>query len=235
MDPHTAPNDFPSTRWSRILLPAGRRDLDALVHAYERPIRAYLAACQGRGGDLDDLAQDAFAWLLTSGLLDKADPQRGRFRGFLKRSLRNFVSERHRRAQAQKRGGALTVQPIADADEPVDGRERAPDAALDDAWRRALLETAQARLRDELLAKGLEIRWLVFADYFLTSGDEPDHATLAARHGITRTDVANWLDHGKRRYRAILRERVVDTVSNEDELQEELRWLFGPAADGGRT
>ncbi len=231
MDPHTAPNDFPSTRWSRILLPAGRRDLDALVHAYERPIRTYLAACQGRGGDLDDLAQDAFAWLLTSGLLDKADPQRGRFRGFLKRSLRNFVSERHRRAQAQKRGGSLTVQPVADADEPVDGRERAPDAALDDAWRRELLQTAQARLRDELLAKGHEIRWRVFADYFLTSGDEPDHATLAARHGITRTDVANWLDRARQRYRALLHAAVAETVADPEALRDELDWLFG--RDGG--
>lgn len=224
---------FPSTRWSRILLPAGQRDLDGLARAYWRPIRAYLAArLRCREDDADDLAQDAFAWLLRSGLLDKADPARGRFRGFLKKALANFATEQWRREQAQKRGGCVGLTTFDAAGEPIDPRSHSPEQALDDAWRRELLETARAELQRELESDGHAVRWALFRDYFLTGGDEPDHATLAARHGITRTDVSNWLDHGKKRYRALLRRQVTDTVTSEEELQEELRWLFGAAAKG---
>ena len=225
---------FPSTRWSRILAPSGHRDLDQLARSYWRPIRAYLAArLRCRDDDASDRTQAAFAWLLQSGLLDKADPARGRFRGFLKKALANFTTEQWRREQAQKRGGCVDLHDLDAAGDLIDAGARSPEQALDDAWRRELLVEAQAALQQELEGLGLGRRWALFADYYLTGGDEPDHATLATRHGITRTDVANWLDHAKKRYRAILRQRVLDTVSDEHELAEELRWLFGPTAGGG--
>jgi DNA-directed RNA polymerase specialized sigma24 family protein len=219
---------FPSTRWSRILAPAGARDLDALARAYWRPVHAYLAArTRCRGADADDLAQEAFAWLLASGLLDKADPARGRFRGFLKSALANFAAERSRRDRAAKRGGGIAHEPLGEHCDPADARGRSPEQALDDAWRRELLTNAHARLQQELEAGGRALHWALFRDYYLAD-DEPDHAALAARFQITRTDVANWLDHARRRYRAILRELVAATVGSPEELADELRWLFGP-------
>lgn len=224
---------FPSTRWSRILAPDGDRDLDALARTYERPIRAYLAARLGLGTDAAaEATQDAFAWLLASGLLDKAEPSRGRFRGLLKKALANFSLEQLRRAAAQKRGGGVRHVAIDGVAEPIDARGRTPDQVLDDAWRAELLRQAQQRLQHELVHSGREVHWALFRDWFLVGGDQPDQATLASRHGITRTDVSNWLDHAKRRYRALLRDLVADTVRDAEALQEELRWLFGP--DEGR-
>lgn len=222
---------FPSTRWSRILAPAGEADLDALARAYWRPIRAYLAArAHCSLDDASDLTQEAFAWLMTSGLLAKADPARGRFRGFLKRALANFATEQWRKAQAKKRGGAIAATALDAADELVDRNGRTPDQVLDDEWRRELLATARSQLQRELEGNGRAVHWALFHDWFLAAGEQPDHATLAARHGITRTDVSNWLDHGKRRFRSLLRDLVADTVSSDDELRGELAWLFGPTA-----
>lgn len=230
---------FPSTRWSRILAPAGAADLDALARAYWRPIQAYLAArAHCSLDDASDLTQEAFAWLMTSGLLAKADPARGRFRGFLKRALANFATEQWRKAQAHKRGGAVTTTALDAADEPVDRQARTPEQVLDDEWRRELMATARTRLQRELEGNGRAVHWALFHDWFLAPGEQPDHAMLAARHGITRTDVSNWLNHGKRRFRAILRDLVADTVSSDDELRDELAWLFGPASapsDRART
>lgn len=219
---------FPSTRWSRILAPGGGRDLDALAQAYERPVRAYLAARFGLDADAAaEASQEAFAWLLESGLLDKADPARGRFRGLLKKALGNFSLERLRRENAQKRGGGARHLALDEVAEPVDARGRTPDQVLDDAFRAELLLQAQRRLQQELERSGRAVHWALFRDWFLVGGDQPDHGTLAARHGITRTDVSNWLDHGKRRYRTLLRELVADTVGDADALRDELRWLFG--------
>ncbi|MFG0318739.1 MAG: RNA polymerase sigma factor, partial [Planctomycetota bacterium JB042] len=111
---------FPSTCWSRIRPGDGAGDgaqreaVAALARSYDGPIRAYLRAALGRSPhDADDLAQEFFAWALESGFLAKADPSRGRFRGFLKVALRNFVRDAGRRERALVRGGGRRTVPIA--------------------------------------------------------------------------------------------------------------------------
>ncbi len=237
---------FPSTRWSRILAREGPRDLEALAQAYWRPIRAYLAARLRRRDDqASDLAQDAFAWMLATRFFERADPTRGRFRGLLKKALARFAIEHLRRQNADKRGGGRVHEPLDDEHQRVaDPHSRTSDQILDDAWRRELLERARQLLEEDLEASGRRTYYRVFRDYFLddgaggdgSSGDggggdvDVDHAALAARYGITRTDVSNWLDYAKRRYRELLRGLVLETVGSEEDLQEELRWLFGNAA-----
>lgn len=219
--------EFPPTRWSRILAPGGDRDLDALFRDYEGPIRAFLAArLRLRAHDAADAAQDAVAWMLQKDLFGKADPTRGRFRAFLKTALANFAIERLRHDAAQKRGSGRETVALETTDEPVDETARSADDVLDERWRAELLQRARTRLQRELEDSGRELHWAVFRDWFLAEDDDLDHQTLALRHGITRTDVSNWLDHGKRRFRALLRECVAETVRDEQELQDELRWLF---------
>lgn len=235
-----APGDrgqaFPSTRWSRILAQEQPLELEALARAYSRPIRAYLAARFRLGEDAaDDLSQEAFAWILETGLFHRADPARGRFRGLLKKALGRFAVEHLARQDAQKRGGGRVHEPIDGSNDPADPRTRTPDDVLDDAWRRDLIDRARAALEAELEPGGRRTYYLVFRDYFLDEGDgEPDYAALAARYGITKTDVSNWLDYAKRRYRALLRGLVIDTVSDEEQLREELAWLFGPEQEKAR-
>ncbi len=228
---------FPSTRWSRILAREGTHDLEALAQAYSRPIQAYLAARCRLGDDAaQDLAQEAFAWMLAKRFFERADPARGRFRGLLKKSLTRFAIEHLRKQSADKRGGGRVHEPIDAEHDRVDPHSRTPDQILDEAWRRELLERARQELEAELEAGGRRTYYLVFRDYFLDkregSGDDDnvDHAALAAQYGITKTDVSNWLDYAKRRYRELLRALVLETVSSEEELREELRWLFGPTS-----
>jgi RNA polymerase sigma factor (sigma-70 family) len=236
----TRPEDrgpaFPSTQWSRILAREGARDLDALARAYWRPIQAYLSARLRVGEDAAaDLAQEAFAWMLETRFLDRADPARGRFRGLLKTALARFALEHLRKQSTEKRGGGRTTEPIDAQHDRADAKGRAPEDALDDAWRRELIERARERLETELEAGGRRTYYLVFRDYFLDEGEDDalDYAALATRYGIAKTDVSNWLDYAKRRFREILRAMVVETVSDEETLREELRWLFGPEGAKG--
>lgn len=60
-----------------------------------------------------------------------------------------------------------------------------------------------------------------------------DYEALAVRYAISKTDVSNWLDHAKKRYRERLRAIVLDTVSGADELDEEMRWLLGSVGSRG--
>jgi RNA polymerase sigma-70 factor (ECF subfamily) len=232
--PPTDPRAFPATRWSRILAHPGPRDLEALAQAYWRPIHAFFAARLRLSDDAArDLAQDAFAWMLSTRFFDRADPARGRFRGLLKKVLANFCIEHLRKQGAERRGGNAVHEPLDANREVHDPHGRTPDQLLDLAWRRELLERARTLLEAELEAGGRRTHYEVFRAYFLDDGDDVDYAALAARHSATVTDVSNWLAYCKRRYRALLRALVLETVSDDDELQLELRWLFGPAGANG--
>lgn len=178
-----------------------------------------------------DLTQDAFAWMLATDFFRRADPARGRFRALLKTALSRFAIEKFREQSAAKRGGGTQHRALEEAAEPIDARARTPDQVLDDAWRREVLERAVARLEAELVSSGRATQYLVFRAAFLAD-EELDHATIAARHEVTTTDVSNWLARCKRRYRELLREVVLETVSDEAEVQEEMRWLLGTTKAG---
>jgi RNA polymerase sigma-70 factor (ECF subfamily) len=227
-----SPRDaFPSTRWSRILAGGGaerRPDWEALAAAYLRPIREWLR-CRLRDADeAAEAAQEFFVWMMETDLPARADPARGRFRAFLKAALRNFVVDRERRRRSLKRGGGVETAPLeAGGPEPAAGAPEAnPDAALDAAWRAALVERALADLDRELRAAGKEAHLRVFREYYVDGDADVDHAAVAARHGIRLTDVSNHLRAAKARFRAILRREILATVGGPEELDEELRWIF---------
>jgi len=229
---------FPSTHWSVLGgdgdAAARARALDGLARGYARPIEAWLGAALGlRREDARDLAQDFFVWSIETRLLEKADPARGRFRAFLKTALRHYAVDALRRGAARKRGGGVAPLSLdaARADEPSFDPADAgatPDALLDRAWRAALVEQALERTRAEFEAAGKGAVFAVFRDWYLEPGAELDQQALAARHGLTRVDVSNYLMRAKRAWRAALRQLVLETVDRSADLEDELRWLAEP-------
>ena len=86
---------FPRTQWTQLAKAADRdvAGLDELIRLYWEPLRIYLAASfpslRNRTEELlQNFAEDK---VLREGWLKRADRSRGRFRDFLKRSLRNYV------------------------------------------------------------------------------------------------------------------------------------------------
>jgi RNA polymerase sigma-70 factor (ECF subfamily) len=57
--------------------------------------------------DAQDLTQDFFVKILEPGWLEHADPDRGRFRSLLCKSLQNFLINTAGRTHARKRGGKV--------------------------------------------------------------------------------------------------------------------------------
>ncbi|HEX4350974.1 MAG TPA: hypothetical protein VH251_11330, partial [Verrucomicrobiae bacterium] len=96
---------FPRTDWADLgkAAEAEQAPLERLVKLYWQPLKIYLLATfpslQSQAEVLlQDFAEDK---ILQEGWLRKADQNRGRFRDFLKTSLRNFVLDRLNRAEAK--------------------------------------------------------------------------------------------------------------------------------------
>jgi RNA polymerase sigma factor (sigma-70 family) len=224
---------FPTTIWSEVRRGGARAEgrdaaLEALARRYQGPAEAWLRAALGlRREEAHELFQEFFAWMLASDFLAKAERERGRFRAFLKVALRRFAIDEQRAAAASKRGGGERME-STDADgapEPADGAQPTPEEALDRAWRAALVEEAFERTRRTLEGRERGLVFAVFRDHYLAPGPAADYRTLAARHGITTTDVSNHLQRAKALYRDELRALVLDTVATPADLGEELAWL----------
>ncbi len=227
---------FPATRWSLFLEdsahPEKRQELwESLATSYWKPVYGYVRARWAKtNDDALDATQEFFLWMLESEFVKQADPQRGRFRGFMKTALANFMTDLERKKSALKRGGARTLLPInGDEDEQIpelaDTAGRAPEEILDGLWRDELLERAVSALRSELENDGKSLYFEVFRAYFLDD-EKVDYAGIAKRFEISTTDVSNYLTHVKRRYRLQLERSVLETVGDRGELEAEVAWLL---------
>jgi RNA polymerase sigma factor (sigma-70 family) len=224
---------FPSTCWGTIQA-GDAAALEMLARRYWRPIHAYLRTALHRDHhDAEDLTQAFLARIIDGSFLARADRTRGRFRAFLKTALRHFAHDELRAARAQRRGGDLAVISLSGqaderaAVEPADPRALTPERALDRAWRDAVLGQALERTLAELAGAGRPVVCNVFHDYFFAGDEDVDYKTLALRHGISTSDVSNYLMRAKRAWRDHVRTIVMDTVGAAGDLEDEVTWLLG--------
>lgn len=236
---------FPTTQWSQVLgaqdrtLPGHRERLDALLRSYWRPAYTFIRIGWRKSNeDAKDLTQAFFARLLQNGLIASARADGGRFRSYLKQALRNFLIDADRMAEVRK-----PIEPVVAIDGDVDvPADVAPEVAFDRQWLSCLLDEAIARLEKELRAEGKDAYFDVFRTYLLDpagnkdatvstiAGDVsiPTYTTVAARLGVSESDVRNYLTHCRGRLREIMKAAVRDTVDNPADVEEELRSLLNP-------
>ena len=233
---------FHTTRWS-LVLAAGRGDatgaaaLGELCAAYWPPVYALFRRAGIDAATAQDLTQGLFADLLERGDLTRADPARGRFRGFLRGCARHWLANQRDQARAQRRGGGvapLRLDVAAEEQrlgaEPVDRLD--PEAWFERRWAQTVIERATARLqRDEALA-GRSAQCAALQ--FVLEGSPPPRpwAELAAAQGVSEGALKVAAHRLKGRFRECLIAEVRDTLpegeSEGDELRELLLALGAP-------
>jgi DNA-directed RNA polymerase specialized sigma24 family protein len=127
--------DAIGTCWSLVQKAHGEQSLDmtaarqALVLRYARAIRRYIGGIIRGADDADELAQDVVMRLMR-GDFAGADPNRGRFRDFLKTAVRNMVHNTWAKANKRK---------TADVQLDLLGQE-SHDPTWDHEWQQSVLE-----------------------------------------------------------------------------------------------
>jgi hypothetical protein len=155
----TGSSIFPRTDWAE-LSKAAEADvarLDRLIRLYWEPLKIYLVATfPGLRQQADLLLQDfAEDKMLKEGWLRKADQSRGRFRDFLKTSLRNSVLDRLNLAEVKNPPISIEemqqelAQPGAHRRGPRLVGETGPERVGDGARLRRLATPVNALERDQ--------------------------------------------------------------------------------------
>ena len=219
---------FQSTLWTEVLQaregnPADRREsLGRLCQAYWSPLTAWLAAKGFSREDAQDAVQGFFAHFLEKGLMDRADPNRGRFRNYLLKSLENWLANERRKAQAEKRGGGRSPVPL-DLEPAGPG---IPEDAYNRSWAMTVLRKAQDLLRAEFESKGLGSHYQAICAHLSGTADRPSYEDLASRLGCTVADVGALLHGARRRLRELVRSVLRETVETDPEVDQEVNDLF---------
>ena len=197
---------FATTRWSLILSAANsegedqkaREALDELCRTYWRPIFSFVCRRGYSMEDAQDLTQDFFAMILERGWLQHADPNRGRFRSLLLKSLQNFLVNAAERTHTRKRGGDvgfvswddwLSEAPsqLSISADALDSLP--PERFFDLRWAVTVVEQALRRLREECESKGKRRLFQALSCYLTAERDEVSYANLATALGIAESAV----------------------------------------------
>src|SRR5262252_1845327 len=153
------PSQFPTTRWSLVVAasdPKRKEVRSALASLCENcwyPLYAFLRRRGYPADQAQDLTQEFFIRVLEGRYLDRADPEKGRFRAFLLTSLKFFVSDEQDRERAHKRGGGK-LQPL----ELSSGEERyqrepahdeTPERIFERRWAMAMIDRVIDKMQNE--------------------------------------------------------------------------------------
>lgn len=153
-----------------------------MCESYWYPLYAYVRRRGYPADQAQDLTQEFFLRVLEGRYLDRAAPQKGRFRYFILTSLKFFVADEEDRRGARKRGGGVLVPLDISLGEEKYQREPAhdetPERIFERRWALAMLDRVVARLRDEFVDRGRTEHFEQLKLYLLGQSSAP-YAELA--------------------------------------------------------
>ena len=233
---------FATTRWSLVLSAKDRPSADArtamadLCRAYWYPLYALLRRRCRDGHEAQDLTQEFFSKLLEQDFLRNIDPAKGRFRAFLLAAVKHFLSNEWDKNNAAKRGGgtrSLSLDALAFDWDSGESRfltepshDITPERLFERQWALALLERVLDRLRDEHHGNDKQLQFETLKPFLSVDRESANYADAADRLNSTESAVRVAAHRLRKRYRALLRDEIAQTVATADDIDDELRYLF---------
>lgn len=234
MDTLPGPSQFPATRWS-LVVAAGdphrkeaRSALVSLCESYWYPLYAYLRRRGYSSDQAQDLTQEFFVRMIEGRYLDRAEPEKGRFRAFLLTSLKFFVADEDDRRRARKRGGGMVVPLEFSSGEERYQREPAhdetPERIYERRWALSVLDRVVEKLRNEFVQHGRPDHFERLKVFLLGQSDAP-YGALAQELNTSEGALKVAIHRLRKRYRELFRQEIADTVADPAAVESELRHL----------
>jgi len=205
--------------------------LEKLCQTYWQPLYAYVRR-RGHGvEDAQDLTQAFFARLLARQWLAAAEQGKGRFRTFLLTAMERFLANEWDKAQALKRGGGRKNVPIqldtAETRYGIDPQDtRTPEQLFEYQWAVTLLDEVLKRLEADYRKRGQHVLFAALKPCLVGEGSAQPYAELATKLGMGEAALKVAVHRLRHRYRELLRAEIAETVATQEEVEEEMRYLF---------
>ena len=233
-----SPENFCTTRWTLVLRSRGdavesRAALGELCEAYWTPVFRFLRR-EGRDDDESrELTQEFFARLLAGGSLEKADPEKGRFRSYLLGALKHFLTDRRRSESREKRGGGAVIESIESAGTETspglqipDPAGAIPDSYFDREWALAVMDRALKAVQATFAESGKGKQFEILKPWLIGETDNLSQTAAAAELGMTTGAIKVAIHRLRKEFRDAIQAEIAQTVTDPAEIVEELRYLI---------
>jgi DNA-directed RNA polymerase specialized sigma24 family protein len=237
-----ATSEFNTTSWTLVQAAAihptadSRQALASLCQIYWHPVYAFIRRNGYDRDQSEDLTQGFFALLLEKHYLLDADRERGRFRSFLLTAVKHFLANQWDRAQALKRGGDQTVVSIdlVEAElwyAPAAVVDATPESLFERRWALSLLEHVTGRLRSEFVATGKADLFDSISVFLSVESEDAHYDEIAVQVGMSVGALRTAIYRMRRKYLALLRAQIAETVSTPEQTDDEIRFLLATLSE----
>jgi RNA polymerase sigma-70 factor (ECF subfamily) len=227
----TSHHEFPKTDWTRLLAARGGGGaLDDAVRVYWSPVYAYLRRSGLGSADAEDLTQEFMTTVvLGRDLIGRADPERARFRTFLKASLRNYLLDYYKSPTARER---RTARPLGLSGDdsghfPEPAATDSAEDAFDRQWAAALIDMALRRGEAYCEQNAMATHWRLFravtVDPLSGTASAPAQAEVARQTGVELARAVEMIQTARKVFRRMFRTTVAETVADGASVEDELR------------
>jgi len=229
---------FLTTHWS-LIEEVGQGDdqknralIGLLLEKYWRPVYCYLRRKGYDNESAKDLTQGFIQEIVIGHtLIQKADRAKGRFRTFLLTALDRYLINVKDAEAAQKRipqHRLVSLDWVVPSDLSGAVTELSPEDSFHCAWVSSLLERILSEVQAKCLEQGKTVHWAAFHDRILEPAVEgttaPSMNEICRRHGIENpVKASNMIVTVKRMMQTVFMEGLRQSVSSEEEVQEELQ------------
>jgi DNA-directed RNA polymerase specialized sigma24 family protein len=205
-----------------------------LVEGYWKPVYKHLRTTWRLSAeDAQDLTQAFFSDAFQKAWLEKYEPGKARFRTFVRVCVDRFAMNARQASSRLKRGGDTSTLSLdfegAEVEIRVQTQASRPDA--EDFFRqefvRALFQRAVAASKLEMEGSGRALHFALFERYDLDPAEGVSYGSLAAAHGLTESQVTNYLALVRRTFRAHALHVLRGLCATDEEFRREARELFG--------
>lgn len=205
-----------TTQWSVISKASGRRELSdreaawvALIERYRVPIEKSIRRHVQGMPDADRRVDEFFGYLFESGVLQKADRTKGRFRAYVQGVIRRYAL--HQRST--RSGGAVELD-LEQEDGPT---EQELEEREESEWAEAVLASAVA----QMMAGGGRDGRVLLETYGIGGGTPGDRDEICDRHGLNRNALNQALHRARGELKTLIMLEISETVSREKERAAE--------------
>jgi RNA polymerase sigma factor (sigma-70 family) len=238
---HSSPPAFVTTRWTRVIAAGGTGEnasaaLSELCGQYYQPVVTFLR-CSGHPEDhARELAHEFFARLLANPSIGNADPTRGRFRSYLLAAVKHFVADQRDRANAAKRGQRLEhveLKPATDTSpgvDPPDETLRSSEKEFDRQWALTILGQALDQLAEEHAATNRSGLLEILKPWLTGDSEALTQKEAAEQLGMNEGAIKVAIHRLRKRFRALVKDAVAQTVPDEANVNDELSYLISVIA-----
>jgi RNA polymerase sigma factor (sigma-70 family) len=226
---------FSTTQWSVVLAVGGKDSanaaaaLAALCQTYWYPLYAYVRRRGYPEHDAEDLIQGFFAHILERGSIERACPERGKFRSFLLGSINNYLADQRDRAHAQKRGGDKPIISMDDSQAQsryqLEPSAQSPAEIFERQWALATLGQALTSLEEEYSRADKSVLFAELRHFLLGEKSHASYSQVGARLRCSEGAVKMAVLRLRRRYREIYRETIARTLADPRDVDDEIRCL----------